>query len=158
VAEVGTATADASGQISIGFSNVANDPLVCAIEVFSTTPSGQSPSLIKAAVGSKQMTTASYSVATPASDQFFTLEEASHSEGGGSRFNPLGFLVASEWKPQPLNHTVSRGDLLGKEPGVNNHSQEPDVLTGLGDGSPADSKRDPIHVLGEGPDGTDWTV
>src|SRR5262249_54630639 len=38
VAEVGTATADANGQISIGFGNVTNDPLVCAVEVFSTTP------------------------------------------------------------------------------------------------------------------------
>src|SRR5262249_43082318 len=35
VAEVGTATADANGQISINFSNITNDPLVCAIEVFS---------------------------------------------------------------------------------------------------------------------------
>jgi fibronectin type 3 domain-containing protein len=38
VARIGTATADASGQISIGFSSVVQDPLVCAIEVFSTTP------------------------------------------------------------------------------------------------------------------------
>ena len=38
VAEIGTATADANGQISIGFSNIVNDPLVCAIDVFSATP------------------------------------------------------------------------------------------------------------------------
>jgi fibronectin type 3 domain-containing protein len=38
VARTGTATADASGQISISFTSVVQDPLVCAIEVFSTTP------------------------------------------------------------------------------------------------------------------------
>src|SRR5262249_34624516 len=38
VAQVGTATADTKGQISNCLSNITNDPLVCAIEVFSTTP------------------------------------------------------------------------------------------------------------------------
>src|SRR5262249_48348887 len=108
VAQVGTATADAGGQISINFSNVANGPLVCAIEVFSTAPSGLSPSFIMAAVGSKQTTTTSYPVAALASDHFFTLVEASHSDGGASNFNPLGFLVASEWRHQPLNYTVGQ--------------------------------------------------
>jgi hypothetical protein len=43
VARIGTATADASGQISIGFSSVVQDPLVCAIEVFSNTPIAAPP-------------------------------------------------------------------------------------------------------------------
>jgi fibronectin type 3 domain-containing protein len=159
VAEVGAATADATGQISIGFSNVANDPLVCGIEILSSTPpSVQSPGLIKAAVGGKQTTTASHPVATLALDQFFILEGATHSEGGGSGFNPPGFLVAPEWKPRLLNDTVGRGALSGEGPGVKNLSWEPDVRTGLGDGSPDDAKGDPIHVLDEGSDGTDWTV
>src|SRR5260370_22072912 len=37
VVEVGTAAVDANGVISIGLCDIANDPLVCAIEVFSTT-------------------------------------------------------------------------------------------------------------------------
>ena len=153
VAEVGTATADANGQISISFSNIVNDPLVCAIEVFS--PSGQAPSLVKAAAGGKQPTSTAHPVTTLALDQFFALEEASHLEDGAGRFNPFGFLVASEWTTQPLDQTVSRGALLGKEPGENNQWRVPDVLTGLSDGSPDDSKRDLIHVLDQGPDGTD---
>jgi hypothetical protein len=157
VAEVGTATADANGQISISFSNITNDPLVCAIEILSSTPSS-SPSPHVLTVGSKQTTTASYPVATLPSDQFFTLEEAGHSEGGANRLSPFGFLFATEWKPQLLNHTVSGGAFLGKEPSVSNHSWEPRVLTRLGNGCPDDSKRDPIQVQDEGPDGTDWTV
>src|SRR5262249_32728307 len=34
----GTATADANGRISISFSNIANDPLVCGIEVLADAP------------------------------------------------------------------------------------------------------------------------
>jgi fibronectin type 3 domain-containing protein len=159
VAEVGAATADASGQISIGFSNIANDPLVCGIEILSSTsPSGHSPGLIWATVGSKQTSNASHPVATLVSDQFFALEEANHSEGGASKFNPFGCHVTSEWRPQPLNYTVSRGALSGNEPGVNNHSWEPYVLKGLGGGPPDDSKRHPIHFQDEGSAGIEWTV
>jgi fibronectin type 3 domain-containing protein len=158
VAEVGTATADANGRISIGFSNIANDPLVCAIEILSSTaPLVQSPGLVKVAVGTKQTTTSSHQVSTLALDQFFALEAASHSEGGASRFNPFDFLVAPEGKHHQLNHHVSPGALSGKEPGVSHHSWEPDVLTGLRDGSPDDSKRDSIRV-DDGLDCTDWIV
>jgi Malectin domain len=135
VAEVGTATADANGQISIGFSNIANDPLVCAIEILS---SGQSSRLVAAAAGSQQTTTAAFPVATLALDRFFALEEAGNSER--------------------LNHTVSRGAFSGKEPAVNDHSWKPDVLPGSGDGSADDSKRAATPVEDEGPDDTDWTV
>jgi fibronectin type 3 domain-containing protein len=158
VAEVGTATADANGQISINFSNITNDPLVCAIEILSpTAPSGQSPLVASAAVGSQQTTTTPQLVAGLVSDQFFALVEASHSEGGASGFNPVGFLVNSEWRSQPLNHTLSHVALSGNEPGVDAHSWKPDVLTGPGNSSANGLKRNPTHVQGEGPEGTDWT-
>ena len=57
VAEVGTATADANGQINIGFSNIVNDPLVCGIEVFATTPvqAPPAPSNVAATVNVAQV-------------------------------------------------------------------------------------------------------
>jgi fibronectin type 3 domain-containing protein len=158
VAEVGTATADASGQISINFSNITNDPLVCGIEILTpTAASSPLQSLAMTTMGSKQETTTSIGVTTLSPDRFSTLEVAGQSERGAGRFGPFEFLVA-EWMPLSLNHDVSSGDLLSTEPGPNNQSGESDVLTRLGGGSANDSKRDPIHFQDEGLDGTDWTV
>jgi fibronectin type 3 domain-containing protein len=135
VAEVGTAVANANGQISIGISNVANDPLVCAIEILLPT-SGMSPHFVT--VGSKQTPTTTHPVATRALDQFFALEGSSHSQAGAAGLNPF--------------------DLMGQESAVATYWREPYILTGSGNGSPDDSKGDPLQVQDEGPDVTDWTI
>src|SRR5262249_45478407 len=150
VAEVGTAIADANGQITIGFSNIINDPLVSAIEILSAvSSSGHSHHKKhhheehhnkkhhheKEKVGSKNTTTDSYPVKTLELYNSFSQEAVSHSEGGASRFNRFGFLGASEGKHQPLNNNFSLGTLLGKAHGVKHHSWERDALANSGGGS-----------------------
>jgi hypothetical protein len=156
VAEVGTATADANGQISIGFSNVINDPLVCGIEILSSTSSSHAATLVQAAVGSQHTTTPSYSGAALTWGQFFTVDEGSHSAPGKGKSNPSGFLVSSEWKLQLLSHTLGHDALSGTVPEATNHAWVQETLTASGDGAPDDSKRDPLHAPDQGSAGPDW--
>jgi hypothetical protein len=60
VAEVGTATADATGQITIGFGLVTNAPLIAAVEILSSTPPpGHLQSLVAVMPGSNASSTVS---------------------------------------------------------------------------------------------------